>query len=60
MSDAWAREDAAAAMQEPTVPWAQVKRELGLGEAAPATGGQSAALCGAKEGRSTEVTRGDR
>ena len=55
----WAREDAAAAMQEPTVPWAQVKRELGLGEAAPATGGQSAASCGAKEGRSTCSCSGD-
>ena len=55
----WAREDAAAAMQEPTVPWAQVKRELGLDEATPATGGQSAASCGAKEGRSTEVSHGE-
>jgi len=55
----WAREDAAAAMQEPTVPWAQVKRELGLDKATPATGGQSAASCGAKEGRSTCSCSGD-
>jgi len=55
----WVREDAAAAMQEPTVPWEQVKRELGLDEATPATGGQSAGETRAKEGRSTEVSHGD-
>lgn len=57
--EAWVREDAAAALQEPTKPWAQVKRELGLDKATPATGGQSAASCGAKEGRSTEVPHGE-
>lgn len=56
----WVREDASDALLEPTVPWEQARGELELDEATPATGGQSAASCGAKEGRSTEVTRGDR
>jgi len=49
------REDGSDALLEPTVPWEQARGELELGEAAPATGGQSAGETRAKEGRSTDV-----
>jgi hypothetical protein len=43
------------AMRGPFLPIEQVWRELALDEAPPGSAGQSAALCGAKEGRSTDV-----